>query len=139
MLHYAAAKSPVQLLPGLAAQFFAHVNCLKNMSKNLSFVKNQLIAQFLQPKKMSKNLSSGFTAFKISQVRYRTQSDPQIVSFFCKSREIAKIGHENTPKRVLRVHWLTNCSIATCQSLFTDQPFSRQGCLKAHSDECLRP
>ena len=66
------------------------------MSKNLSFVKNQLIAQFLQPKKMSKNLSSGFTAFKISQVRYRTQSDPQIVSFFCKSREIAKIGHENT-------------------------------------------
>ena len=38
------------------------------MSKNLSFVKNQLIDQFLQPKKMSKNLSSGFTAFKISQV-----------------------------------------------------------------------
>ena len=70
------------------------------MSKNLSFVKNQLIAQFLQPKKMSKNLSSGFTAFKISQVRYRTQSDPQIVSFFCKSREIAKIGHENTPPNV---------------------------------------
>ena len=98
MLHYAAAKSPVQLLPGLAAQFFAHVNCLKKMSKNLYFAKNQLIAQFLQPKKMSKNLSSGFTAFKISQVRYRTQSDPQIVSFFCKSREIAKIGHENTPQ-----------------------------------------
>ena len=75
MLHYAADYFSIQLLPGLAAQFFAHVNCLK---------------------KMSKNLSSGFTAFKISQVRYRTQSDPQIVSFFCKSREIAKIGHENT-------------------------------------------
>ena len=29
--------------------------------------------------------------------------------------------------------------IATCQSLCTAQPFSRQGCLKAHSDECLRP
>ena len=78
-------------LPGLVAQFFAHVNCLKKMSKNLSFVKNQLFAHFLQPKKMSKNLSSGFTVI---------------------------------------------CSIATCQSLFTDQPFSRQGCLKAHSDEC---
>lgn len=58
----------IQLLPGLAAQFFAHVNCLKNMSKNLYFVKNQQFAHFLLPKKMSKNLSSGFTAFKISQV-----------------------------------------------------------------------
>lgn len=58
----AADYFSIQLLPGLAAQFFAHVNCLNNMSKNLSFVKNQLIAQFLQPKKMSKNLSSGFTA-----------------------------------------------------------------------------
>ena len=34
------------------------------MSKNLSFVKNQLFAHFLQPKKMSKNLSSGFTLGK---------------------------------------------------------------------------
>ena len=120
----------------LSCSVFCSCKLLKEDEQKPVFCQKPAFCLVYSAKKMGKNLSSGFTAIKISQVRYRTQSDPQIVSFFCKSREIAKIGHENTPKRVLRVHWLTNCSIATCQSLFTDQPFSRQGCLKAHSDEC---
>jgi hypothetical protein len=69
-----------------AAQFFAHVNCLKKMSKNLSFVKNQLIAHFLQPKKMGKNLSSVFTAFKISQV-------PKTLGFSHNEKIFAALQH----------------------------------------------
>ncbi len=115
MLHYAAAEFSVQLLPGLAAQFFAHVNCLKNMSKNLSFVKNQLIAQFLQPKKMSKNLSSGFTAFKISQVRYRTQSVSRRSALSQPARVFLQISLLAV-KAALR-HILTNANGLDCRRL----------------------